>query len=68
METVVVIVVALCVVAFGAYLIECLFTGAEFLLRCASELGFIGEIAFWLAWILFVPALFGASLVCGFLL
>lgn len=51
-----------------AYLIGCAVTGAEFILKCASELGFIGVIAFWVAWILFFPAMLSASIICGFLM
>ena len=68
MEVVIAVVVGLCVLAIGAYLIECLFEGADFILKCASELGFIGVIAYWLAWIFFFPIMLAVSVICGLLL
>ena len=67
MEIVMSVIFGLCGITIGLCLIKWLFTGAEYLSKCASELGFIGEIFYFLAWIFFFPLMFFVSLVCGFL-
>ena len=67
MEIILSILFGLCIIAAGVFLIERFFAGAGYLLDCASGLGFIGEIAYCLAWIFFFPIMAAASLICGFL-